>query len=92
MTCYTTCAYFGCDNRVAYNPGKDFQRNRYCPEHEHLMRGRVSKCSDKDINHTLKIEVKRNVRREAGIPGSTTKGSFTKKCGRTIPRNAEEKS
>jgi hypothetical protein len=92
MTCYTTCAYFGCDNQVAYNPGKDFQRSRYCPEHEHLMRDRVSKCSDKDINHTLKIEVKRNVRRETSIPGSTTKGSSSERTRGTIPRSAEEKS
>jgi len=92
MTCYTTCAYFGCVNQVAYDPKTDFQRNRYCPEHEYFMRCRVEKCSNKDINHTLKIEVKRNVRRETSIPGSTTKDSSPKKARGTLQRSAKEKS
>ena len=38
MTSYATCAYPGCYRRIAYHPGSEDDRPRYCEEHlEHMF-------------------------------------------------------
>lgn len=40
-TCYTACAYIGCNKRIAYHKGEKY--DKYCPEHQAYMNERGKK-------------------------------------------------
>lgn len=37
---YATCAYIGCDTKIAYDYSEKSTRPRYCIRHEEIMRDR----------------------------------------------------
>ena len=55
MTSFATCAYFGCDERIPYEPREDKRRPRYCKCH---MKAMAAWLGDHSSYDALSIKVK----------------------------------